>query len=72
VPPVATEEATTDGTCANCGGPGDDLEVVRRVYLTVDDTGRVTGWQTVDPPERWCRSCRTLYPHEPESSDPPS
>jgi hypothetical protein len=54
-----------DRTCASCGGPGDDLVEVRRVYVTLDDAGRVTASETVGPPERWCLSCRSLYPHAP-------
>ncbi len=70
VPPVATTEAGGNDTCASCGGPGDDLDVVRRVYVTVDDEGRVTGSQTMDGAERWCAACRTLYPHLPTDPGP--
>jgi hypothetical protein len=69
-PPVATTEARRNDTCANCGGPGDDLDEVRRVYVTVDDEGRVTGSETMEAPERWCAACRTLYPHLPTDPDP--
>jgi hypothetical protein len=55
--------ADPDDTCANCGGPGDAVSAVRRVYVTVDDQGRVTGSETMSEPERWCVSCRSLYPH---------
>jgi hypothetical protein len=61
--------ANAEDACANCGGPGDGLEDVRRVYVTVDDQGRATGSETVTDPERWCVSCRSLYPHE-VGSDP--
>jgi hypothetical protein len=67
-PLMAAIGAGTEETCASCGGPGDHLEKVRRVYLTVDDEGRVTGSETSGPPEWWCLSCRSLYPHEPEGS----
>jgi hypothetical protein len=43
--------------CGNCGAPDEELTEVRRLWLfpTV----------TRDPDvERWCASCRTLYPHE--------
>ncbi|HXQ62247.1 MAG TPA: hypothetical protein VN796_07930 [Acidimicrobiales bacterium] len=69
---MAATGADDDGTCANCGGPGDGLEEVRRVYVTVDDHGRVTGSEAVDPPEPWCLACRTLYPHLPQDQDPDS
>ncbi|HEY5251351.1 MAG TPA: hypothetical protein VIJ09_06810 [Acidimicrobiales bacterium] len=56
--------------CANCDGPADELEEVRRVYLSVDGDGRVTGSETCAENEWWCLSCRTLYPHLPEGSAP--
>jgi hypothetical protein len=68
VPPMATSGERPDLTCANCGGPGDDLEEVRRVYVIVDADGRVTGSETLTDTEYWCLSCRTLYPHEPNKS----
>jgi hypothetical protein len=64
VPPVPATGATGP-TCANCAGPPDGLEEVRRVYVTVDSDGRLTASETVEPPELWCLSCRSLYPHEP-------
>jgi hypothetical protein len=60
--------ARGEGDCASCGGPGDGLEVVRRIYVTVDDRGRVTGSETMADPEWWCRACRSTYPHLPQSS----
>jgi hypothetical protein len=66
---VGAEGAKTDGTCGNCGGPGDGLEDVQRVYVSVDEVGRVTGSETVTTPERWCRSCRSMYPHHPKGPD---
>jgi hypothetical protein len=65
---MATEGETPDLTCANCAGPGDELEEVRRVYVAVDAEGRVIGSETLTETESWCRSCRTLYPHEPQRS----
>ncbi len=41
-----------------------------RIYVTIDDGGRVTTSETVDGPERWCLSCRSLYPHRPVGPDP--
>ncbi|HTZ08586.1 MAG TPA: hypothetical protein VMB72_05925 [Acidimicrobiales bacterium] len=52
-------------TCQSCGAPDDDLEPVHRVYLTMDEDGTVDGSSTVAAVERWCRSCRGTYPHEP-------
>jgi hypothetical protein len=54
---------SAEPACASCGGPADGLEEVRRVYVTVDEHGRVTGAQTVAGGEFWCLSCRSLYPH---------
>ncbi len=68
VPPMATSGETSTLTCANCAGPADDLEEVRRVYVTVDADGRVTGSETLTDTELWCLSCRTLYPHQPKRS----
>jgi hypothetical protein len=65
---VGTTGAEPD-ICANCGGPGDALAEVHRVYVTVDEAGRVTGSETVDELERWCRSCRAMYPHLPEEAE---
>ncbi|HVC72069.1 MAG TPA: hypothetical protein VNC61_17585 [Acidimicrobiales bacterium] len=62
---MPSTEERPDESCASCGGPGDDLAEVRRIYLTVDAGGRVTGSETTEGAELWCRSCRTLYPHEP-------
>ncbi|MHB8328988.1 MAG: hypothetical protein ACYDD6_05090 [Acidimicrobiales bacterium] len=57
--------AEASGTCESCGATGDALVKVCRVYLDTDAQGRVTGSHTIDEPERWCVSCRSLYPHEP-------
>jgi hypothetical protein len=65
-----TAEGSAADDCANCGGPGDGLEEVRRVYVTVDEHGRVTGSETMADRERWCLSCRSLYPHLPEGHEP--
>jgi|HubBroStandDraft_1064217.scaffolds.fasta_scaffold515713_2 hypothetical protein len=59
-----------DEICANCGRPGGGLGAVRRVYVAVDDDGRVTGSETVADPEKWCPSCLSLYPHVPVGADP--
>jgi hypothetical protein len=67
---VAATGEKADETCVNCGGPADDLEEVRRVYVTVDPTGRVTGSETMETIESWCLSCRSLYPHDPHLPGP--
>ena len=66
-----------DDACANCGGPADGLEQVRRVYMSVDSEGRLTASETMEISESWCLSCRALYPHfpvapgGPGAGDPP-
>jgi len=45
------------------------LQEVRRVYVTVDEHGRVTGSETMAGGEFWCLSCRSLYPHLPADDD---
>jgi hypothetical protein len=60
---------STAATCTSCGAVDDGLVSVRRVYLTVDDAGRVTGSETMADPEWWCQSCRSLYPHDQVSGD---
>jgi len=54
------------GECENCAREDDDLVVVHRVYVTPeswDTAGTVT---EVDETERWCFSCRSMYPHRVE------
>jgi hypothetical protein len=58
-------------TCESCGIPDDRLEPVRRVYLDVDDLGRVFEVSTVAEIERWCPACRATYPHKPATGAAP-
>jgi hypothetical protein len=53
--------------CQSCGSSerDEDLVPVHRVYLEVDEAGRVTGEKVLAEVERWCVSCRSLYPHRP-------
>ena len=51
--------------CESCGRDEDDLEGVRRVYLEADEAGNLAPARTMDGVERWCRTCRALYPNEP-------
>jgi hypothetical protein len=56
-------------TCDSCGGEANDLEEVRRVYVTPeawDTEGKV---DVQDGTERWCFACRTHYPHQELGSD---
>ena len=58
--------------CENCARdePTEaDLTPVRRVYLELDEWGEQEPKATVvQEIERWCRSCRSIYPHEPVES----
>jgi hypothetical protein len=52
------------GNCESCGREDEEVEDVRRVYVTPeawDTPGRV---DVVDEIERWCFACRSLYPHQ--------
>ncbi|MGH9016622.1 MAG: hypothetical protein ACRDY1_02630 [Acidimicrobiales bacterium] len=55
----------TDLRCDSCGRGEDALEAVHRQYVTMDDSGAVTGTETVDEVEHWCLACRAAYPHAP-------
>jgi hypothetical protein len=63
---VETPKSDGTDTCESCGAtePADSLVPVRRVYLQTDDEGRVVGETVVLEVERWCVSCRSLYPHQ--------
>lgn len=55
--------AAPPATCASCGRADDDLEAVRRVYVTPeawDAEGKV---DVQDDVEVWCFPCRSHYPH---------
>jgi hypothetical protein len=54
--------------CENCARtePDEaDLVAVHRVYLQLDEWGDEEPKATVvDEVERWCPSCRSMYPHQ--------
>jgi hypothetical protein len=53
--------------CESCGFPGDELGLVRRVYLDPDAIDQI---KQVEPQtELWCMSCRSQYPHQPVEGD---
>ena len=54
---------TEPGACDSCGAPDDELVTVRRVYLELDDHGRVASTTEVDEVEHWCVPCRSQYPN---------
>lgn len=57
----------TERACENCAAVDDDLELVRRVYVTPgpEPWDRPAGVDIVEEPELWCFSCRSMYPHQP-------
>jgi hypothetical protein len=60
----AAQDGENTEHCENCDRQDDDLVVVNRLYVVPeawDTAGSVT---KVDATERWCFSCRSLYPHE--------
>jgi hypothetical protein len=51
-----------EGTCESCGREG-EVEEVRRLYVVPeawDTPGSVT---EVPEVEKWCFTCRSMYPH---------
>jgi hypothetical protein len=58
--------------CESCGSGDGPLEPVRRVYLETDGHGGLRVARTVADIERWCPTCRTVYPNEPGSADEPA
>jgi hypothetical protein len=63
---VDTPSGEATSVCESCGAPEpeDALVAVHRVYLRTDGEGRVVGEDVLTETERWCRSCRSLYPHK--------
>jgi hypothetical protein len=61
-----TQSGEAASACESCGAPelAETLAPVHRVYLQTDDEGRVVGETVSSEVERWCRSCRSLYPHK--------
>jgi hypothetical protein len=52
-------------TCGSCGRDDEEVEAVRRVYITPDSWDTPGSTKVMDEIEWWCFSCRTQYPHEP-------
>jgi RNA polymerase subunit RPABC4/transcription elongation factor Spt4 len=51
--------------CARSEATEADLVPVHRVYLELDEWDEAEPKATVvEEIERWCRSCRSIYPHE--------
>jgi hypothetical protein len=54
----------TERACENCAVVDEELVLVRRVYVTPGAWDREESYEIVDPPELWCVSCVSQYPHE--------
>jgi len=52
------------GECDNCAREDDELVAVHRVYVTPESWETQRSSTTVEDVERWCFSCRSMYPHE--------
>ena len=50
--------------CENCDRDDDDVVGVHRLYVVPEDWDTAGSVTKVDQVERWCFSCRSLYPHE--------
>jgi hypothetical protein len=51
-------------TCDSCGAEADDLERVRRLYVTPEAWDTEEKVERTDSVESWCFPCRTHYPYE--------
>jgi len=56
-------------TCESCGALDAELVLVRRLYVTPETWDTPASVRVVDPPEQWCVSCCSHYPHEPVEPD---
>jgi hypothetical protein len=56
--------STGERVCENCAVEDDELLLVRRVYVTPEAWDRPASYEVVEPPELWCVSCMSQYPHE--------
>jgi hypothetical protein len=50
--------------CENCTVEDDELVLVRRVYVVPASWDQPGSETVVEPPELWCISCCSQYPHE--------
>ena len=55
---------TPRGRCDNCDRDDDELIVVHRLYVVPESWDTAGSVTKVDETERWCFSCRSMYPHE--------
>jgi hypothetical protein len=51
-----------DSVCGSCGRDDEELDPVRRVYVTIADDGSEEVTE-VEGEEWWCASCRATFPH---------
>jgi hypothetical protein len=65
----AVSDALACENCARTESNAANLLPVHRVYLELDEWGEEEPKATVmDEVERWCVSCRSIYPHEEAAS----
>lgn len=51
-------------TCDSCGADDQPVEAVHRKYVVPESWDREASESTLPDVERWCFSCRSMYPHE--------
>jgi hypothetical protein len=62
---TAVSDALACENCARTESNAANLVAVHRVYLELDEWGEEEPKATVmEEVERWCLSCRSIYPHE--------
>ena len=62
---LPVSDALACENCARTESNAANLAPVHRVYLELDEFGEQEPKATVmDEVERWCLSCRSIYPHE--------
>jgi len=52
------------GNCESCGRENEEVEPVRRVYVTPESWDTQEKIEVMDEVEQWCFACRTHYPHQ--------
>ena len=57
-------------TCGSCGRDDEEVEAVRRVYVTPGSWDTASSTRVMDEVEWWCFSCCSQYPHERVEAQP--
>jgi hypothetical protein len=61
--------AGAEPTCESCGRSAEDLEPVRRIYVTPEAWDSEARAEVMSEVERWCFVCRAHYPHQEVAED---